>query len=323
MSGYSNNFMNLYYDNPEKISLYWTAKATKLRLEDFYTGASPNQPAVVVKNKSKSNSNYSKNISTDLIKTLHQSKATIKLIAKELSYKKFKSKNIIANIRIANDSIKVDRASMIFAKGTVQATGTITHQKKSSPFAIQLKMQNVDLQKTLYTFDNFESTTITDKNTRGTVSVTANLKGQLTQNAQIVKNSINGFTIVAIKNGALINFKPIKLVGKYVFPFRDFNNVSFAPLYIDMTINNSLVKIKPTAINSSVINMDFAGVYGFRGNTNMQLDVHLRDPQKDKGNTNKKEVQQNRKKGITLHLQAIEDKGEMKIKLRSRNEKLQ
>ena len=56
----------------------------------------------------------------------------------------------------------------------------------------------------------------------------------------------------------------------------------------------------------------------------MQLDVHLRDPAKDKEITNKKVVQENRKKGITLHLQAIEEgNAPFKIKLRYKNDKLQ
>ena len=73
-----------------------------------------------------------------------------------------------------------------------------------------------------------------------------------------------------------------------------------------------------------LIEFRLAGSYGFYGNSNMQLDVHLRDPAKDKEITNKKVVQENRKKGITLHLQAIEEgNAPFKIKLRYKNDKLQ
>jgi hypothetical protein len=76
-------------------------------------------------------------------------------------------------------------------------------------------------------------------------------------------------------------------------------------------------------INTSVINFDVGGHYGLNSGTDLEIDVHLRNPKKDEGEVKKEVKEKNRKKGATIHLNLIDDnKGGTKIKLRSKNEQL-
>lgn len=67
-------------------------------------------------------------------------------------------------------------------------------------------------------------------------------------------------------------------------------------------------------INSSVLNMNIAGVYAFSKGTNIALDVPLRNPKKDEDITNKQELNERRMKGIVLHILASDgDDGKIKF----------
>ncbi|MGL2986842.1 hypothetical protein ACSVH5_04530 [Flavobacterium sp. RSSA_27] len=322
MNGYSDNFMNLYYDDPQKIFIYWKAKAKKLTVDDFYSGESPNKPTSNNTNTSKKS--MASTLDQDFFSTLHQSKGSIDLIAEELIYKKFKAKNAITKIRVANDSITLQQASLAFGHGKLNLNGSIVHAANHNSFSTSMQLQNVDIQEVLYAFNNFGSKTITYKNIEGKLTITSSLTGAFTRKGDFISQKATGNLLLQLNNGELIQFDPIKNVGKYAFPFRDFNRVKIEPLQLNIKLKNGIAQLQPTPISSSVLNLDIAGLYGFNGQTNLQVDVHLRDPEKDKGITNKKVIKENRKKGITLHLQAVDDeKGNIKIKLRGKNEKLQ
>ncbi|MEN0082259.1 MAG: AsmA family protein, partial [Flavobacterium lindanitolerans] len=82
------------------------------------------------------------------------------------------------------------------------------------------------------------------------------------------------------------------------------------------------VTIHPMQINSSVLNMDIAGIYSFGKGTNIALDVPLRNPKNDKDITDKEKLEERRNRGIVLHLLASDgDDGKIKIRLVSKKKR--
>jgi len=74
------------------------------------------------------------------------------------------------------------------------------------------------------------------------------------------------------------------------------------------------IRINPMQINSSILNMNVVGIYGFTKGTSIALDVPLRNPKKDEDITNKQELKERRMKGIVLHILASDgDDGKIKI----------
>jgi hypothetical protein len=174
----------------------------------------------------------------------------------------------------------------------------------------------------LYSFDNFGLSSITYQNVSGIVDINTQLRGILSTDGMLVSKSLSGVVNFNLTKGAFINFKPLQNVGKYVFPFRDFNTIKFEKIHGDFIIKNGLVTIQPMEINSSVINFDFGGTYAFSKGTNLKLDVYLKNPKKDTQEINPKIRKENRSKGLTVHLQAVDDdQGKIKIKLRSVDDK--
>jgi len=119
---------------------------------------------------------------------------------------------------------------------------------------------------------------------------------------------------INLKNGALLNYSPLKSVGKFAFPFRNLNNIVIPVLDARFDIHGDKIIINPLQITSSVLNADIAGTYGLTNGTNLTLDIPLRNPKKDSTITDKDELLKKRYKGIVLHILAKDDdKGKLKI----------
>lgn len=98
----------------------------------------------------------------------------------------------------------------------------------------------------------------------------------------MIPKSMNGNITFDLRKGALLQFDPIKSVGKFAFPFRKLDTITFTNLNGKLDISGEKITISPMKINSSLLNMDLAGVYSFGQGTNIALDVPLRNPKKTK-----------------------------------------
>jgi len=117
-----------------------------------------------------------------------------------------------------------------------------------------------------------------------------------------------------LKDGHLINFKPLQGVGKLAFPFRDLKNISVPSLDATFTLHGDRIEISPMQISSSVLNLDVAGTYGLTTGTNIAMDIPLRNPKNDSTITDQEKLKKKRYRGIVLHLLAKSDEtGKVKI----------
>jgi hypothetical protein len=312
IKGFSNNFMEFYYNHPEKIVLNCNVYSKKLDLKDFIFLTDRSKP------KKTGNIKDSNLLRTAL--NSHGISADIQV--DRLKHNKFIGEDVIAKIDIVNDQIILKQASIKSCKGSLFIKSRISSGQSGNPFELLVKASRVDAQDLLRSFDNFGSKTITANTIRGTVSLDLNATGKM-NNGKMVENSMKGDLDFRLNNGAFVNFKPLENIGKYVFPKRDFRNITIDNLEGNVTINNGIMTLEPMELNTSVINLDLAGDYGMKGGTDLQADVHLRNPQKDEAEVNREAKEKNRKKGATIHLNLIDDKkGGTKIKLKTKNEKL-
>jgi len=316
MSGYSENFMNLFYDSPEKIILNWNIVGEKIDLGNFL---------YLMNSQKKKTGKKPKNEASDALvhKVLQNSSIITNVKVNQIVYKKFIGKDVQAKISLLNSTISLQEISIKNENANYFITGTISDYGYKKGFNIHAMAKNTDIQKLLNSFENFGSTTVTSKTVKGTIDLNTNIKGFLIKDGGLDKKSLSGNLKFTLSNAALINFEPIQKVGKIVFPNRDFKNVTIDKMNCDGAMKNGIVTIKPMEIKTSVMQVDLAGNYGFSGGTNMQVGVHLRDPKKDEIDKKKGILNTNKNKGIIIHLKAHDDKnGKTKISLGSEKEKL-
>ncbi|MCX2480806.1 AsmA family protein [Pedobacter sp. MC2016-15] len=311
MDGSIKNFLNLYYNAPEKIMFNWNMRSPDIYLAEFLGFLSSRKGRKVQKSKGKSNVS-----ANQLNQMLEKGKAQINLKVARVHYDKFLGTNATATVLLSDAGLNLTNTSLRHAGGTVKLGGSVTQIGTTNHFTVNTVVSNVNIRDFFYSFDNFGLKSPTYKNLKGNFFTRTNVSGNITPAGKIVPGSMNGTVIFDLKNGALVNYQELQSVGKFAFPFRDLNNIVISNLNGKFDIRGEKVRINPMKINSSVLNMDVEGIYSMGAGTNILLDVPLRNPKKDEEITDKKEIRERRMKGIVVHIQALDgEDGKIKFKL--------
>jgi hypothetical protein len=317
MEGSISNFLNLYYTAPEKIIMNWNMHSPQVYLAEFMGFLGTRKGRAAVKSKKKNTVTASQ-----LNDMLEKGKAEIHLKVDKVHYNKFLGTDARADILLSDDGIHLNNVSLKHAGGSVKLSGSVTQIGALNRFAVNTVVSNVSIRDFFYSFDNFGLRTPTYENLKGNFFTKTSVTGNITAAGRVIPGSMNGIVIFDLKNGALVNFDAVQKVGKFAFPFRDMNNITFNNLNGKFDIRGEKVTINPMKINSSVLNMDIEGIYSMGTGTNILLDVPLRNPKKDEDITDKKEIRERRMKGIVVHIQAIDgDDGKIKFKLVRKKDK--
>ncbi|MFC6096380.1 AsmA-like C-terminal region-containing protein [Flavobacterium qiangtangense] len=314
MEGDIENFLNLYYTDPERIVLNWKVKSPQLHLGEFLGFLGSRKTTRIAKKKT-SKSTLSENLNF----LFEKSNVAMNVQVDKFFYNKFYATDVKANVLLSETGMFIKNARVNHAGGFMDVNGSLTQGKTLNKFAINALVKNVNIEKFFYAFNNFGMESMSSKNLRGFLYSQANITGSISNDGKLVTNSMNGTIDFDLQKGALVNFEALKSAGKFAFPFRDLDNITFTNLNGKLDITGEKVKIHPMKINSSVLNMDLAGIYSFGKGTNIALDVPLRNPKKDKDITDEELLEERRNRGIVIHLLASDDEdGKVKIKLVSK-----
>ncbi len=317
MDGSIQNFLNLYYTEPEKIVLNWNVRSPQLHLAEFFGFLGSRKTARVAQRKTKQS-----NITESLNFLFEKSSVAMNFQVDKIYYNKFSATNAKADILLSETGISVKNATVNHAGGIVKLDGSMLQGEKHNTFSMNTNVSRVDIQKFFYSFNNFGMESLSSKNLKGFLYSKALIAGSISNDGKLIANSMNGTVSFDLREGALVGFEPIKSAGKFAFPFRDLDNITFSNLNGKFDINGELIKIYPMQISSSVLNMDIAGIYSFGKGTNIALDVPLRNPKRDKDIIDEEKLEERRNRGIVLHLLATDgDDGKIKIKLVSRKKR--
>ncbi|MFD0763808.1 AsmA family protein [Mucilaginibacter lutimaris] len=308
MNGRVNNFLNLYYNAPEKILLTWQIRSPQLYLGEFlgFLAERKQTPAI----KSRANSG---NVVDQLSTVLEKGKAEMHMQVAKVYYKKFLATDATADLLTTDNGIIIKNIGVKHAGGFLKMNGKMMQGKKLNNFAVNTVISNVNMREFFVAFNNFGLQDFTSENLKGFLSAKTSITGGITDAGNLVPNSINGNLDLSLRNAALIDFKPLVSVGKFAFPFRNLKNISIPKLDGHFLVKGDMITIKPLQVSSSVLNVDVEGVYGFTRGTDIALDIPLRNPGKDSLITDKEELAKKRFKGIVLHIRAHEEGGKMKI----------
>ena len=311
MSGNIDNFLNLYYTSPEKIILNWNISSPQLHLGEFMGFLSSRKKGMAVK-KAPTKGNFTEEL--DVL--FDKSNVNMKVRVAKIYYGKFFATNATAGLLLTDSGLSIKNAGLNHAGGTVALNGTMLQNGAFNNYNVNAVVSKVDISTFFNAFDNFGLQSLTSQNLKGVLSTKANLSGRITDAGAMVERSLRGSVDFNLQNGALLNFEPVKNVGKFAFPNRDMNKISIAELNGRFDIAGDKVTISPMQVNSSVLNMDIQGVYSFGPGTEIYVAVPLRNPKKDSEITDEDELAKRRNRGIVVNLVAKDDsEGKVKIGL--------
>lgn len=317
MEGNVRNFLNLYYTAPEKVVLNWKITSPEIHLAEFmeFLGTRKTTPV----RKQTKNADFTENVNT----LFEKSRVQMSLRVKKLFYNKFVASNVKADIAIVESLISVSNGGLDNSGGFIKFNASLAQKGKENQYRINAKVNHVDVSSFFYAFDNFGLESMNSKNLNGFLSAESGLSGKINTNGTLVPDSMLGNVDFTLSDGELINFDPIRKIGKYAFPHRDMNRILIQDLNGKFAVSGNKVMISPMQINSSILNMDIDGLYSFGKGTSINVSVPLRNPEKDKDITDPDELAKRRERGIVVRLLAADDiDGKVKIKLVSKKTQL-
>ncbi|RZJ73784.1 AsmA-like C-terminal region-containing protein [Flavobacterium sp.] len=313
MDGKVLNFLNLYYNSPEKIVLNWNVYSKELHVGEFL-GMVSGRAKAVKKTKKKGN------FTSEIDELLEKSQMRMAMKIDKLYYKKFVGTNATAIAEISETNIGLKNLGMRHSGGMMRINGNLARSSNGSRYDFKAVVADVNVREFFRSFDNFGMQSLKAENISGKLSLDVELKGFLNKDYSMNQKSMDGKANFAMADGQLLNFEPIQSIGKLAFRRRNVNEIAFRDLKGNIRIKGEKIEIEPMKINSSVLNLDVAGIYSLGAGTDLRMDVPLRNPKKDENITDAEELEERRHRGIVLHLQAADDPktGKVKISLKSK-----
>ncbi|MCD9573627.1 AsmA family protein [Flavobacterium soyae] len=309
IEGKIDNFLNLYYDAPESMVVNWNIYCPNIDLKQFLGVLATSQ-----KKKTAVKNNKKTTISSHLRNVIENCIVVIDIKADKINYNKLTATNTTARISMQDSKLVIKNGSLQTSGGSITFNSEVLPSGKNYAFSSNAHVNRVDIASFLRSFNNFGIKSFNPNSIKGRLTSTANVNGFINSQGELLTNSMHGKLDFKVNQGALLNFEPIVKIGKFAFPFRDVNNITFSDLSGHLNMRGEQIDINNLTISSNVLNIDVDGVYSFGRGTNLALTIPLRNSKNDAKLASKAERDAVRERGIVLHLLAVDDDGKMKIK---------
>lgn len=271
MNGKLKSVFYLISQKNNKLTIDWNVRSNKLNLNDFITYLKPIKVKMVPRKKK---SSLAQTV-TQFTALLESANFNLDLAAKQLIYKKFNAENLAANLEMDDNAINLKKIRLQHAGGSMSIQGLLQNLPASNPFSFKAQLQNVNVSKIFYAFNNFGLKSPTDKNIGGKLTADVTMQGGLTTKAQIIPGELKGFVKFSLQDGQLVNFEPVQKIQQTVFKSRNFSDIQFAELHDLLEINGDNIIINRMEIRSSVMTMFVEGIYNTKTGPDLSIQVPL------------------------------------------------
>ena len=192
-------------------------------------------------------------------------------------YHRLDLQNIKAELRTTpNHYIYVDTLHMDAAGGNIRLSGYFNgSDPKNIYMQPDLVMNNVDLEKLLFKFENFGQDHLVSENLNG--KLTSRIKGKIRVYPDLVAD-LDQSTLemdVKVLNGSLKNYDPMLALSDYMGD-KNLRNIRFDTLQNSLAIEKGAISIPAMTIESTIGHMELSGTH----DSNQNIDYYLRIPWK-------------------------------------------
>jgi uncharacterized protein involved in outer membrane biogenesis len=222
---------------------------------------------LLVKNEHPSHKNYSKEIK-EIKKSDYD--FSISLKGKEITYRKFIANNVHGQINYANNLVSIPKLNLQACKGGLSASAKLIDFNK---LQADVTLHDMDINQLFKECEEFKQQAINSENLRGTLDATVNITSDVNEEFNVDPNSLFGQVKLALKEGHLLNYEPLKKISGLVFRNRNFDDITFTEINETLGINGSELHIGEFELASNVVNLYIEGVYDFKKESNVNLRI--------------------------------------------------
>jgi hypothetical protein len=195
----------------------------------------------------------------------------------KLHFRKFAATQMKGAIRLSNQVITGTDLSFTSMSGMVYMDASINAARKDSVIiSCSANCSKLDITQMFYEMENFDQSTITDKNVKGKISAGIQFKSSWTTDLTINSKSVVSTSDITIDNGELNDFRPILALSKYL-KLADLKHIKFSTLKNQIRISNRKIYIPDMEIKSSVLNLSASGIHDFDNMVDYKLQLLLSD----------------------------------------------
>ena len=273
MNGDAKNFLSLLDISPEKLTLRWNVYSPHLHLQDFKSFLARRN---IQAPKNVANNNF-KRTAGKIDRMFTDGDVVITLTTPAMDYKRFTAKKVDAELLLTSNRINLKNVSFGHANGSMKLVGTVTEGLTSNSVFLTSTMNKMDIPTLFYAFNNFGQDAITNQNLNGIVSATVNLNTAITDQAEVIPESMLGTIDFLVENGELNDFEPLEKISLSVFKKQNFSTIQFADLSNTLQVKGTAVIIDRMEIRSTALIFFVEGVYDVKKGTDMSIKFPIRN----------------------------------------------
>ncbi len=204
-------------------------------------------------------------------------------------FNKFEASNIKGDILLQNQELKTNGIVANAIDGKLTVRGAIKNTVKNIlNTSATVDLENINVKKLLYQFQNFGQNYLMDKHVEGVLNTNLSLNANWNSALIVDYKSIQCVADVNIKNGQLLNFEPMLNLSKFV-ALDDLKNVKFSELKNTILVKNEKIIIPQMDILSNTINISMQGTHTFDNVIDYHISLLLNDLLAKKAKSNKRE----------------------------------
>jgi len=239
----------------------------------------PDQSKVVKKPQKKGKGSIAK-IVDDLITLLN---VKVRLHAGKVNYQKFTGLNANGLVTIESNRIQLKDFSIDNSGGKYLLDVSLSDNNTAKPLlTVDAEIKNAEVNEMFASCNNFGQEKVTHKNLRGVINTNIKYRCMLDVNLKLLPETMIGDLDVSIKKGQLNNFDVLGDITKFVFSGRDFDSITFQEIKGRFVLKGYDIQFDRVDIASSVLSMRVDGLYSFKNNTDMSIQIPLKNLKKKK-----------------------------------------
>lgn len=202
--------------------------------------------------------------------------AKVKLNAQVIHFNKFTASNVHGQVEVLNDNLNLSNFNLKTAKGIIELSASLNDMNSKQPnFKCIAQLKNVDVKDVFYSFNDFGQKLLGSRNLKGTLNTHAIFSTKMNIDFSPINTSMSGKLRISLKNGHLIDFEPLTNITGFLFPNRNYKDITFAELKNEFTLNGTQIKVLNMEVASNLLTFYLRGKYDFKSSL---VDFHVKLP---------------------------------------------
>lgn len=251
LNGQLPGFLNYLLDENQPLVINADLKSNKLALEDVLYSGSSSGPQKV---------NIPSNLSFDLNSEISN-----------FTFSKFEAQSVSGKIGIHDQRVVVENMQLTTMDGSAQVNAMADARGEDIHIKAASDIQNINISKLFYQFNNFGQNTLSDKHLKGFATANINFTGTWSKELQCDLPSVVSNGSITIERGRLVDFKPLESLSDYV-EVNELRDIKFSSLQSAFDIKNQIITIPKTYIKNSALNVELWGKHTFKN----EIDYHIK-----------------------------------------------